>query len=274
MKGRFADRQVALNVAAYYYSVKGLQVGVNLPFAGGLPILVTLNAGNAKIKGIEADITYRPDSIPGLELSAMANYNRSRFSQFLGAPCHGGQTFAEGCNALPALAGTVFPAISFTNPAILGGAPFRYTSQDLSGTPLTRAPEFTASLGGSYEWEVTDGMGMTFGTDVQYSSKHLTGLLRRDDAYQKGFAKWNASLALKGRNAAWEVSVIGNNLTDKTNVNATNSANYAGGVFFPGAILGGPARGPSGLDERIGCTDRGREIWVRLTVRPMNFGGE
>jgi outer membrane receptor protein involved in Fe transport len=260
-----------VNLAAYYYEVEGMQVGVNLPFAGGLPVLITLNAGNSTIKGLEADFAYRPDSVPGLELSGAANYNHARFTKFVGAPCPGGQTFAEGCNLLPAPVGTSFPTIAFTNPALFGGAPFRYTSSDLTGTRLARAPDFTAYIGANYEMPIANDMGLGFSADAQFTSKYLTGLGNRPDLFQSGFAKLNASITLRGKNEAWEVALIGNNITNKLNVNNTSSANYAGGVFFPGAISGGPARGPSGQDELLGYVDRGREIWIRVTLRPLAF---
>ena len=71
--------------------------------------------------------------VANLTLHGDANYNRARFKEFNNAPCGNGQTIGEGCNQL------------FNPPR------GRYTSQDLGGRPLVRAPEWTASLGFDYE---------------------------------------------------------------------------------------------------------------------------
>ena len=218
LKTRLADRQIYLNAATYLYKYKGLQVGVNEATAGtGIPLLRTVNAGAAKVYGVDLDATYRPSAIQGLALNAAANWNHARFTSFRGAPCYGGQTISEGCNLLPTpIAATdPFPSISFSDPAVFNGAPSRYTSQDLKGLPLTRAPDWQVNLGGTYEMPVGRGMKLTFGANGQYTSKLLTNLGPREDFYQRAFAKLNANVALAGREDRWEVSLIANNLTDK-----------------------------------------------------------
>ncbi|MCB2060256.1 MAG: TonB-dependent receptor, partial [Novosphingobium sp.] len=245
MKARLADRQVNFNLAGYYYKVSDMQVGVNLPVAGGVPVLVTFNAGKAKIYGLEADFSYRPDSIDGLEIHGAVNYNHARFTEFVGAPCLGGQTFEQGCNLDPAPVDlsnplTAFPSIAFTDPALFDGAPFRYNSTDLSGSRLPKAPDWSGNIGVYYEMPVGDEMTLGLGTDAQFSSKYLGNLGVFEDFFQKAYAKINANVTLKGKNDAWEVAFIGNNLTNKLTLGSASSANYAGGLFFGGVVTGGP----------------------------------
>jgi outer membrane receptor protein involved in Fe transport len=272
LKTRLADRQVNFNLAGYWYKLKDLQVGVNLPAEGSLPILVTFNAGAAKIYGIEADFAYRPNTVPGLEVTGAINWNHARVTNFSGAPCLGGQTFAQGCNLDPAPVGAVFPNIAFTDPALFNGAPFRYNSTDLSGTRLPKAPDWSGNIGVHYDMPVARDMTLGLGADAQFSTKYLGNLGVFDDFFQKTFAKLNATVSLKGKDDAWEVAFIGNNLTNKLTLGSASSANYAGGLFFGGVIKGGPGNAPGGDDEVFGYFDRGRELWIRLTLRPTAFG--
>jgi len=279
IKSRLADRQLNVNLAGYYYKYNGLQVGINQPAeSGGLPVLSTQNAGAARAYGVDFDMTYQPRTIEGLTFRAAVNWNNAKFTRFVGAPCAGGQTFDEGCNLVPRIVdptdGSDDPndqiALATDNFFIdpVTGNPILYTAQDLSGTPLSRAPKWQASFGIDYELPVGDNMKLRFGTSGQYSSRYLTNLGRRDDFYQDEFFKLNANITLAGADDRWQISLIGNNLTNQYTTGLCFNSNNAGGIFFPGGIQGGPIKGPAGSDE-IWCSyDNGREIWLRLTLRP------
>jgi outer membrane receptor protein involved in Fe transport len=108
------------------------------------------------------------------------------------------------------------------------------------------------------------------GGDVQYSSKYLTllGLAKvRPHFYQKSFFKLNTNISLTGADDAWELAFVGNNLTNKIVTHTQGSAAIAGGLFFVGGITGGSGKGLGGLDETLSQAERGRELWIRLTVR-------
>ena len=273
-------------MAGYYYNASNLQVGTQQPAVSGLPILQTLNAARAKIYGIEADFNYRPAEAPGLELFGALNYNHSRFTSYPNSPCVSGDLYSEGCNRLPAPSDAVgaFRAPTATDPgnlppgvtvaslptALQGGAPFRYTAEDVSGTPLVRAPDWTATAGIHYELPIGGEKKIGIGSDIQYSSKYstLVGLLKsRPYFYQKAYAKINATVTLAKEDDSWELALIGNNLTDKLTINTQNVGSVSGALFFVPAIVGGTSRGPEGLGESISIVDRGRELWIRLSVK-------
>ncbi|KHK92599.1 TonB-dependent receptor [Novosphingobium malaysiense] len=274
IKTRVADRQLNLNLAGYYYRYNGLQVGINQPAANGIPVLQTVNAGSAKVYGADFDFAYYPAAIDGLSLHGAINWNIAKFTSFVGAPCAGGQTAAEGCNLTPRLldlVNSVDDQISyatgnyFTNAA---GEPFQYAAQDLTGTPLSRAPRWQASYGIDYELPVGENHKLRLGTTGQYSSKYITNLGRREDFYQGAFFKLGASIAFGAEDDSWEVSLLGSNLTNKYTTGLCFNSNNAGGILFPGEEHGGPRQGPSGSDE-IWCSyDNGREVWLRITIRP------
>lgn len=252
LKARLADRQVFTNLAFYQYKYKGLQVGVNEVAATGISLLRTVNAGAAKVYGVDFDLSYRPRHVEGLSINGAVNWNHARFTDFPEARCWGGQTIALGCN-------TNFNAASGV-----------FLGQDLSGTPLPRAPSWQLTAGFSYELPVSDKMKLNISADGQYSSKYLANLgLNRPDYYQRAFGRINATLALADADDRWEVALIGNNLTDKLSTGSCTNLNYAGGQILPGSTAGAVDAGPAGADELVCTYGRGRELWLRVTFRPF-----
>jgi outer membrane receptor protein involved in Fe transport len=248
LKSRLFDRQLTLNAAAYYYRYSNLQVGAN-EIQGTTLILRTLNAASANVKGIDFDATFAPRSVPGLRLSAAINYNHARYASFPNAPCGNGQTIGQGCNQL-------------LNP-VTG----RFTSQDLAGRPLVRAPEWMGSFGVDYDMPVGHDMKLSVGALGSFSSSYLLNLIDQPGFYQSGYMKVGANITLHGRDDRWEFALIGNNLTNRiTSANCFNS-NSQNGVFFGGQIAGAATGGPAGLDEAACVAERGREVWVRATIR-------
>ncbi|MCP9221177.1 TonB-dependent receptor [Erythrobacter sp. LQ02-29] len=66
-KTEFLDRQVRLNVSAFYVDISNLQTTIFDPSITNL--FFSDNAANAEIKGVEGDFTYAPYSVPGLTLA-------------------------------------------------------------------------------------------------------------------------------------------------------------------------------------------------------------
>jgi iron complex outermembrane recepter protein len=236
LKSRLLNRQVLLNVAAYNYRYRGLQVGAVEPAtATGQIIIRTVNAGSARTRGVDMDVAYRPEAFPDLSFNAAVNWNEADYLSLNNIPCWSGQTAATGCS---------------------GGV------QDLSGFPMIRAPRWQATFGFDYERELGEGLTVVFSNSNQFSGRYLTTLAsgRPDnDQFQQSFIKTDLSLALRGPEDAWEVAVIGKNITDRITTGNCSVANFAGGLVFP-----------TGHAGEMSCyLDRGREVWVRLTYRPL-----
>lgn len=250
VKSRLLDRRMSLNIAGYYYSYKGLQVGAldsnTAQFSSR-----TLNAGAARTYGIEGELTYRPD-VPGLTLHAAANWNRGKFTKLQNVPCYGGQLISEGCNKL------------FSAAANLGAGGF--TAQDRSGLPLVRSPEWQLEFGPSFETPVFGNTKLQLSSSTQYTSSYIANIPL---AYrQGGFVKQDLAVTLRGPGEHWEVSVVGKNITDKVVTgNAGNSVSQTG--LIPGFQNTGVAsgRGPAGIDISSLYLEPGRSVWLRLTLR-------
>jgi hypothetical protein len=134
-----------------------------------------------------------------------------------------------------------------------------------------RAPEWSANIGFDYELPLGANMILALGANTLYSDEYYTNLLLRSDMIQESFFKTSASIALKAADDAWEVALIGNNLSNELISGNCVNANFQNGVVLGGQVSGGTTSGPAGIDE-LGCNvEPGRELWIRLTVKPLAF---
>ena len=127
LKSEFLDHHLRLNVAAFHYNYKNLQVTV---LQNGVP--QSLNAAAAKVDGVDVDIVTIP--VRNLTLSLSGEYLHSRFTNFPNGP-----TIIQN----PANCTT----LTTTGP-VTGGGTTCFT--DLSGRPTARAPKFTGSFTANY----------------------------------------------------------------------------------------------------------------------------
>lgn len=272
LKSRWLDRSLLANLAFYDYRYKGLQVGGIEDSEGGVPVIRTVNAGRARTYGVDLDVAFLPRAIDGLSITASINWNHARYEKLNNIPCIAGQTIAQGCNQFFAPAADQTPP-GPTGAVLVNGVYGFYTAQDLSDTPMIRAPEWTANLGLDYEIPVGSNLKLQLTNNNQFSSKYVTFPTRGrpgNDNFQDSFVKVDASIALKDVYDRWEVAVIGKNITDELTFSNCSATNYAGGIVLGGAITGGTIPGPPGFAEN-GCyaDGGGRAVWVRLTYRPV-----
>lgn len=254
IKTLLADRTLAMSMSVYYYDYDDIQVGANevSNLGGGnfTSVQRTLNAASATIKGVEFDASYSPAAIDGLTLIAAANYNRARYESFPNAPCGNNQTISQGCDQL------------------LNPSTSRFTSQDLSGRRLVRAPNFTGYLGFDEKMSVASDLTLAFGAGANYVSDYSTNLVDPPGGFeQDNYVKVDAHLALRGRNDRWEVALIGLNLGDELTRAVCFNSNSQNGGILGGQLNGAATGGPAGSDE-AGCNvERGREVWGRVSWR-------
>jgi iron complex outermembrane receptor protein len=264
VKSRFADRTLNINGAFYYYRYSDLQVGANEQAANGIPVVRTINAASSKVYGVDFDMSYAPPSLTGLTARLAVNWNRARFTGFGNAPCYGGQRIADGCDRdpLPLAPGTVITPTTK-----------RFAGQDLSGAPLPKAAEWTLTGGVDYALPIGQAMRLDLGVNALYSSKFLRGLGRFDGIpglTQPGYAKINANVSFGPDDDSWRLTLIGNNLTNKyVSANCTTYSAATGQVLLP-TVSGAQNRNAAGTDELACISERGREVFLRLSAK---FGG-
>jgi outer membrane receptor protein involved in Fe transport len=263
LKSELADRQVTFNLTGYWYDYDDLQVTTYDTLARAF---TTQNAAKARIRGIELETSFRPRAVPGLNLHASAAYNDAKFRTYL-ADCYKGQTVALGCNT------TFVPSADQGNPpagaSLVDGIYGLYTTQNLAGVRLRKAPKFAANVGGYYETPVSSSLMISLSSDLSYSSGYNYGSTYQPFAYQKSFAQLAATLRLFTEDKRWELALIGRNLTDKLNL--TNGIDRTGTGGNKGTTL--PTcttisqTGCEKLPDLIGTPVQPRSVALQLTFR-------
>jgi len=232
---KFSTSALSLNLVAYRYDYDDLQVGA---YDAQTISFKVLNAARARVQGLEVDARWRTPA-RGLVLQGSAALNDAKFRRFLSG-CYVGQTPALGCNRTP-------------DPTT--GA---FQEQDLSGRRINNAPAFTGVAGFVYTTGLSDAVTADFAFDANYSSSFSNNLRQSPQDRQGAFAKLNASIRLYGPDDAWQVSVVGRNLTNRYTVYATGPVTFTGlGSGAPGALLA----------DVSGFVSRGRELFLSVTLR-------
>ena len=229
LKALVFDDTLRINLAGYIYKLKGLQLTNYVNATATIK-----NAGDAKIKGVEMDLTYRTP-LPGLTLNGAIAYNDAKFGTIGGAPCYNGQTNALGC-------------------FIVDGVP----QQNLDGTRLPRAPKLNLSAGFNFDTEIGDSFKLGLNAGLTHSSSYLTDASSAPQGRQKAYTLIDASIRLSDEEEHYTFEVIGRNLTDKYYFVQSNDMPFTGT----------PAGGVAGvLGDRYANVSRGREIMLRATYR-------
>ena len=176
MKSQFLDRKLQLNLAGYYTKYKDLQVTV---YSGISP--VTVNAAQAEIKGIEAELVFIP--VRPLTLSATFGYIDAKYTkkdagtnlgnQFVNTP-----KYAASFNV-------DYTAPLASGASVLAHVDYSYKSsiaRDGENTPELISPE-THVLGGLLSYRSASGIwhadvGVTNLTDTRFivSGQNQSGI--------------------------------------------------------------------------------------------------
>jgi outer membrane receptor protein involved in Fe transport len=180
LKFQVLDRRLTGDLTGYRYTYKGLQLTSLDPIH---LVYFTQNAGSARVQGVEANLNFQ--ATRALSLRGAFGYNDGEYVSFPKAQCWAGQMVSEGC---------------------VGGA------QNLSGTPLPRAPKVNASIGASYDTDLVGAWRLGLSVDGRYSSGYITSVQSNPLNLQGDYAILDASVRVY--DGPWEFALIGKNLTD------------------------------------------------------------
>lgn len=141
---------------------------------------VTLNAGELRQQGVEADINWLPTE--SLRLVLGISYLDSEYTDFEGAP------------SLPA------------------GMP-----QDLTGERRVFSPEWQGSLAGDWTIPFGDTLEIFLGGSVSWIDEQNIGATSNNNpqSIQESYSLINARVGLRSASGDWDVTLFGNNLTDE-----------------------------------------------------------
>ena len=231
-KAVLANQTLSLNLALYHYDYEDMQVGTTDP------LLITyrvVNAGESELQGFEADFDWIAP-IEGLSFQGYVAYNDAKFKEFL-SDCYVGQTIVLGCNLTPDPNTGVF------------------LQQDLAGRNLNNAPEWTGSLGATYERDI-GGLLLTVAVNSVYSSDYYGNQRLSPQDEQDSYTKLYATLSLSSLDERWELALIGRNLTDEYSINTSSPVSLTGG---------GTGTATGVLSDRAAYGSKGRELFLRAS---------
>jgi iron complex outermembrane recepter protein len=229
-KNSFFDRRLQLNAAIFYNLYKDNQVqGTQFVSTGpntGVAIATITNSGDTKAPGAEISFLARPT--PRLSIRGAVTWLRARNTVApLGIFTSGLCTISTGsgpCVTNPvesrAGLGSGFFPNPFTNPELF--VPIRNSAGVITGydsllfgreTRVQNTPDWSGTLGASYEFDLGDGASLTPEFDVLYSGSYLLSATA-PNVVQKAYAKVDLRLTLR---TADGLSVQGfvQNLTDQ-----------------------------------------------------------
>ncbi|MDP3176363.1 MAG: TonB-dependent receptor, partial [Spirochaetaceae bacterium] len=190
-KNRLLDGSLILNLSAFYYDYTNLQLNQTV----GLTSLIT-NAAAARVKGIEAEATWRPEvhwTING-NLSLL----RAKFTDFLNVD-------------------SLAPALG---------------PQDVSGNYLRNAPKTSANLGVAYHSDpLTFGGRITARADVSYRSKVYFREFNNPLDAQKSYVILNGSLIWDSPDERYRVRAFVTNITGEDYIVTMGSSDNFGSRF-------------------------------------------
>lgn len=240
LKTALLDRSLMINMAVYRYAYEDLQLS---SFEAQSASTTIANVTGSVVRGVELDFNYKPYQIRGLAITGAVAFNESFYKDFLG-DCYTGQTIAEGCSA----------ADTDSNG--------RFDKQDLTGRTLPRAPKWASSLGFTYEKPLMNDFLLTVGSSATYTGRYSYMQQLQPESFQDGVTKIDAFVSFGPANGSWEIGFLGRNLTEEY-----QPTSGAGVPLTGNPQLTGTSR-PGGKPDVFGSTNRGREYWIRFTVRP------
>ncbi|MEM8659684.1 MAG: TonB-dependent receptor [Pseudomonadota bacterium] len=197
-KTMWADDQLRLNGAIYYYDYEDLQLDTFDPETVSTR---TLNAGKSEVKGFELEFQYAPEALTGLTIYGSYNYNDAEYREFT-TDCSQSQIFAGEC-----------PPGGF---------------QDLAGAPLTNAPENSANLGFNFNGQFGGGFNYTVGALAFYSDEYQANSKNDPLGIQDSYTTLALNASISTPDNRWTLEFIGRNVTDEDYFISTVSQPFTG----------------------------------------------
>ena len=173
---------VRLNVAAFYYNYKDIQVSIYGPGGRG----VFLNAASAKIYGIDGDVNFAVT--PDFDITLSGVYMHARYKDFPNAI-----GYVQDLAPLSATYGK-----------------FVTLNINANDFPVARTPDFSGSIGASYRVNVGGGK-LALNGNLFYTSKFYFDSVKQ--LPQKAYALLNLKATWTDPSDQFDVSVFGTNVT-------------------------------------------------------------
>jgi outer membrane receptor protein involved in Fe transport len=198
-KMRLLDGAMTLNVGLFSTDFNNLQVTI---FNGTQ--FVVGNAATARTRGFEFDGMWLP--FENAMLTFSGGYTDAKYVSYPDGPCWADGDGEAGPNPLERSE----PNDSTPDPTD------SQCFQDLSGQPLTRAPEWNGSLGLDYGFAIPNvSWRLLTGVNFLYQSETFLNLDNDPLDLQESTTQINAKIGVAGRDDDWFFTIHGRNLTNE-----------------------------------------------------------
>ena len=194
-KGTYAD-VLRVNAAAYFYDYTDMQVLVNIRNNVNLPVEQIVNADESEVKGFEVEATWL--ATEALTLMANYSYIDGEYTKF----CCAVDTIVDPDGDL----------------------------QDLSGNPLTQAPENKIFTNASYSWNTSTMGEFVLSGSYAWVDERQYDVFDTDATRADSYYRVDASLNWYSPNQDIRVILSGKNLTEEETWVSLNRANDYGAV--------------------------------------------
>lgn len=205
-KNRLFDNRLRLNLEAFYWDyvdqqislVSGIKASNGIYSQGG----VTVNAGRARMYGVEAEFEIVPTSRD--HLSGTLQYLNGKYLSLL--------TSNFSSTGAPLPPGCPVVASRLANPGINNA---RFYDTDCSGKPTVNSPRWNFALNYEHRFPVSPTLEMTAGARTSIESSRYSNVTFQEDQKQGGFMTSDLWLTLASRSEGWTLTGYVNNLENK-----------------------------------------------------------
>lgn len=232
VKATLLQGLAVLNVAAFDTKFEDYQAQT-VDFTLTPAAFRTINAGDLKTRGVEADLT--AILAPGLLVTASGAYIDAKYGRFAPISCDPVVT-PVGCAVL--------------NPTRPPFTPPLY-GYDASGQRLGGVSKWKASLAAVYERPIGHGLKLAGSADYGWRSASNAAATKDPNTLIKAYGILGFTLGVGAENDRWKLAVWGKNVTDKR---------------FPSALFGTPFGG-AGDYSQVLTGDAFRRYGVTLNLR-------
>jgi len=206
LKGDFFDRRLRLNLTAFQTEIDDLQVTRFFqPITSTFGEFITENAGEARSRGIEIELTALP--VTGLEIGANYAFLDAEFEKFTGLP-------------------SVAPDGAIIEPGTF------------NGNDLRQSPKHTASAYVQYSY-VDDWGDLTGRIDFRYQDDMFFDPSNDPISKAPEYDIWDARLSYRTPDEHWRLSIWGKNIFEEEYIEQLFTQR-GGRIAF--GIFGDPAR--------------------------------
>ncbi|MEH6558165.1 MAG: TonB-dependent receptor [Oceanicoccus sp.] len=217
-KTRLLDNTLQANFTAFYYDYEDMQVSKIIAQSS-----VNENV-DSTIYGLESELLYAPDE--NWTFSWNVAYLNSEVSDFSSVD-----------PTDPNQMGTTDGIVSVFGNNFLTADGSAGIEADLDGNQLQQSPEWSTTVGVSYNMMLSNGMGLQAGTTYYWQDEYYARNFNTANDVIDSWSVWNASVMLTSADESWYAEAFVKNISDDANVTGQYTTDAVSGLFTNQFIL-------------------------------------